>query len=312
MTRICLTIPTLVQDLLLGVAIVAVCLITASPAQAQTLTLPGVPATLVRQSPNGTLLNKRAQQNFPDGISGNDCREDLQIEIPYALSAIDPSMSLQVWASASGQDCTQQTSRVGPSRVCWLISQSNIPLVLAGSMRLKVRDIIAQSKSIDAGEAYVNAGADVCGTVDRQSFSIFVMLLRGPDVLAGERLPFEADTIGPPPLSSVKVTPRDSSMAVSWATNGAAEANGAQVSIFYGPGTVQTDVSSARKCNAEGFTVERDGSVTVDERKLSRLYTGGGGSNALISELTNGATYAVAIGATDAFLNLGMCPLPSA
>jgi hypothetical protein len=220
-------------------------------------------------------------------------------------------MSVEVWASDSGQDCTLQSSRVGASRVCWLISRGNIPLVLAGSMRLKVRDIIAQSRSIDAGEAYVNAGADVCGTVDRRSFSVAVMLLRGPHVLAGQRLLVEADTIGPPALSSVNVTPLDRSVSVRWTTNREVEASEAPiVSIFYGPGTVQTDATSARKCNAEGFTVRRDGSVTVDEGKLSRQDLKAEYANALISGLTNGATYAVAVGASDAFLNEGDVSVP--
>ncbi len=321
----------------------------ATAAQAQTVAFPGVPGTLGRIASDGaTTLTKRPQQNYPDGISLDDCKQDLRIQIPYTLSAIDPSTSLQVWAGTGSADCTVQTSRSGATRVCWVVSPRNLDLVLAGSMQLKVRDIIAQAKSTAAGEAYVNAGADVCGTVDRQTFTIFVMLLRGQDVLGGQKLTVEADTIGPPALSNVKISPGDTRMVVNWSSIGEAGANDAQlVSIFYGPATSETSrtervcedasssdastasdagdasdastvadasctdkVISSGSCTANGLTVNADGRVTVDESKMSRLNAGAVGSNAIVSGLSNGTTYAVAVGATDSFLNVGDVSTP--
>jgi len=329
--------PPRVRRLLSLAAFGASCLV-ATAAQAQTVTFPGVPGTLGRIGSDGTTLTKRPQQNYPDGISLDDCNKDLRIQIPYTLSAIDPSTSLQVWAGTGSADCTVQTSRSGATRVCWVVSPRNLDLVLAGSMQLKVRDIIAQAKSTAAGESYVNAGADVCGTVDRQTFTIFVMLLRGQDVLGGQKLTVEADTIGPPALSNVKISAGDTRMVVNWSSIGEAGANDAQlVSIFYGPATGETsrtervceDASSSStdsdagdastvadascvdkvitsgSCTANGLTTNSDGSITVDESKLSRLNAGAVGSNAIVSGLNNGTTYAVAVGATDSFLNVG-------
>ena len=66
-----------------------------------------------------------------------------------------------------------------------------------------------------------------------------------------------------------------------------------------------TETVPAGLCAADGFGTDSAGNITVDATKLANTSAGAVGSGAVVSGLSNNTSYAVAVGATDSFLNVG-------
>ncbi len=313
----------------------------AAPVHAQTVDLPGAPGTIARVDPSGKEVGKRPQANFPDAVSYSDCAQDLRLRIPLVLSGFDTSVSLQVWAGGKGTDCAQLTNRSGAARQCWRVTAADVARQQTAEALLRVRDILAQRQA--TSDQYVNATAEICGQVDETTFTVHFLWVRGGGDVAGSKtLDVVSDTIGPPALSGVSVSPGDTRLGVSWSSVGEAGAtNTSQVTVYYAragtsSGTTTTTVvcddagassttddagdgesdatasssdagcrtvtttTPAGACAAPGFTKGKPPDDTVQ-----RTTVGAFGSSATISGLENGVTYAVAVAATDPYLNVG-------
>jgi hypothetical protein len=323
-------------------AVVALaCLVTslaaARSARAQTVDIPGAPGTISREDASGKGLSKRAQANFPDAINYDDCKKDIRLRMPLVLAGFDTSVALQVWAGAKGTDCSQVANRQNTTRQCWRITPADIPRAQTTDALIRARDILGQSEA--TSDQYVNASDAVCGKVDQTSYTVhFIWVRGGGEAASSKTLDIDADTVGPPALSNVKVGAGDTRLNVTWDfASEAGTTNAQQVTVFYAPSGASTATgaepttklvceagagddagdaaadtctvvtvsggsssSSSGSCTAPGF----NGTAAPDD-SVGRISTGAVGGRATIEGLENGRTYAVAIGATDPYLNVG-------
>lgn len=333
---------------LVSACVATTALLVAGAARAQTVDIPGAPGTISREDASGKSVSKRDQANYPDAINYTDCKKDVRLRIPLLLGAFDTSVSLQVWAGAKGTDCSQIANRQNTTRQCWRVTASDVPRSQTIDAVVRVRDVIGQSEATN--DQYVNASDAVCGKVDQTSFTVhFIWVRGGGEAASSKTLDIDADTVGPPALSGVKVGVGDTRLNVSWDSIGeAGTTNAQQVTVFYAPSGPSTSTgaepvtkvvcddagaddggdaaaitdancrtvtvsdgsssSSSGSCTAPGF----NGTATPED-SVGRVSTGSVGGRLTIDGLQNGTSYAVAVGATDPYLNVGeLSPLQCA
>ncbi|MDF2692014.1 MAG: hypothetical protein K0S65_397, partial [Labilithrix sp.] len=96
--------------------------------------------SLPRVDAEGKSVNKRALALKPEGVSHQDCLDDIRIRFPLQLSGFEPNGQLQVWAGTG--DCKPQTSRQTATAICWQIAP-NVPLQLNTTVDIPVRNIMS-------------------------------------------------------------------------------------------------------------------------------------------------------------------------
>lgn len=306
---------------------------------AQTIAL-GLDPTIFRYDPNDVLVPKRTQQvNFPEAINLDDCRKDIRIRIPVTMTGFnDPSLTVQAWASTSGNDCTVLAARQNATRTCWRVTPNDIPRFAIQNIDIRAQDIIGGSKTTN-GE-YFAGKPDICGTIDITKFAVTFMFLKnnGSEVVSSVVYNVDVDTIGPDKLVGLEVTPGDTRISVKWAAFGSAEGgttSAQNVNIYYAaavPRTVTIDASSTPIC--EDASTDLDAGAIADascqtintgggtatlactapgfntgglppESTIPKITVGIGSSQGLIEGLENGTSYAVTVAATDPYLNAG-------
>jgi hypothetical protein len=230
------------------------------PAMAQTVTVAD-PTFRSRVDAAGKPVLKRANENYPEGVNYDDCKNDVRLQIPITMSGYDTSMTMQVWATADGADCTQSTNRTNTQvHECYRIYPGVVPLTNATTVSLRAQDIIAKTQAMS--NDYVNANASICGTVDQTKFTVYFIFVKGGGDSAGSaNFDVDADTIGPVPVSGLKVQPGDTRLTVSWNGVGSDEAGASSaqsVVVYYapsGPGSTAASDASASSSDAGTRTI---------------------------------------------------------
>jgi hypothetical protein len=170
--------------------------------------------SLPRVDKDGKSVVKRAITLKPEGVSFQDCVDDLSIRFPLQLSGFEGNGSLQVWAGLG--DCKPQTNRQGVSAVCWQLS-TGIPLQLNTTVDIPVRKIMSGVGK--PTEAASNEGRDVCGTVDLATVSV-QFLYFAPGQLAtpaqNKDISVEVDTVGPAAPTGLRTEPGNGRIRVVW------------------------------------------------------------------------------------------------
>jgi hypothetical protein len=168
--------------------------------------------SLPRTDPQGKSVNKRALSLKPEGVSYQDCKDDLRIRFALQLSGFEAGGSLQVWAGLG--ECKTQTNRQGASATCWQI-EKGIGLAVNTAVDIPVRAIMAGVSD----PRTPNAEASVCGTVDLATVSL-QFLYFAPGQLAtpaqNKDISVEIDTIGPDAPTGIKTEPGNGRIRVRW------------------------------------------------------------------------------------------------
>ncbi len=182
--------------------------------------------SLIRRDTNGGEVQKRPQALNPEGINLQDCHDDLRIEFSLTLSGYQAGDVMEAWATDSGGDCTQQNIRNTPGSIaCYRLQNVQIPLTPNPVFSIPVRDIIAglpqNSPPKDSSGCRLVQGVT--------PITVHFLLFRGGDTQnssAADNAVFNTKTVGPNPLTNVKVQPGNTRVTISWDQIG--EGGGAQ------------------------------------------------------------------------------------
>jgi hypothetical protein len=197
-------------------ALGAFALSTPRLARAQSITI-FQQASLPRLDASEKQVAKRDLAFNPEGVSYQDCKDGQKIRFTLQLAGFATGGAvgaLEVWAGLSGNDCQDQTRRVGAAATCWKLGP-NIPLQLQVDAIIGVREIMKGAlnpQKLDDSEK-------ICGQVDLTKIAVnFLYFAPGNPGTPAARAPVEisVDTIGPPPLSGVSVLPGNTRLNVRW------------------------------------------------------------------------------------------------
>lgn len=198
---------------------VAVWLAFPRAASAQTITI--VQATsLPRVNAKNEPVPKRALNLNPEGVSYQDCKDDQRIVYALQMSGFEVNANVEAWASVSGASCEQQTSRVGPTAVCWKLAAS-IPLSTINNVYLPVRTIM--SGAGPGGATALDASENICGQVDLTTIVVqFLYFKPGQPAVPAVKVPSEirVDTVGPPAVNVTGILPGNGRVVVQFAAVG--------------------------------------------------------------------------------------------
>lgn len=345
----------LVASLALVVALLLPAVARAQITVAQATSLPRTDAT-------GKEVKKRDQRFKPEGISFQDCVDDLHIRFSLTMATPEANASLQAWATTGGTDCSAQTARTGNSAVCWRVLKG-IPLSVNPIFLLPMRKIIGgrnNGKDPTKDPEEGKDGIDICGTIDLTTISLQFLYFRPGDVAQAAfkaDVPVIADTIGPVAPTGLQILPGNTRLQISFnalGEGGVVELSQVRAYCDPSPGA-STTPTTTRVCDSGTSDADADpdadtgvvdpdagcvdvpvegGTTTGGEACSSAAFnpTDGGkiqpdnafnalyecaslpvsstGSSLVARELRgapleNGHTYAVALAATDSFLNVG-------
>ncbi|MCA9587359.1 MAG: hypothetical protein KC657_18660 [Myxococcales bacterium] len=194
-------------------------LVSPGVAYGQQLNVPLI-ASLPRFDANGASVKKRALALNPEGISLQDCRDDIRVELQITASGFVANDRVEFWASRSGQDCGAVVQRSGATQQCWKVLPDVVALQQSFSVRVPLRAVIADDKT--QGGAPVTPTADICGKIDAATFQLQLLYIKtsSPDAVSKVPIDIKVDTVGPQALSGVRVLPGDTRLRVSWAAVG--------------------------------------------------------------------------------------------
>jgi hypothetical protein len=300
--------------------------------------------SIPRLDASGNQVSKRDLAFNPEGVSYQDCVDDQRIRFTLQLGGFAANGSLEVWAGLSGNDCSDQTRRIGSAATCWKLA-TGIPLQLQVDSVIPVRAIMAGALNPQTPDATQK----ICGRIDLTKVTVnFLYFAPGNPGTPAARAPVEVsvDTIGPPSLSGVSVLPGNTRLNVSWNSVGeggvqdlvnvrvfCAPVGGAQTStatVCNEPTTVTDDAgndagtedagcatttTTKAACSEAAFATDGGADAIVPDKAFVDAFKcgelgGANGSGVTAREfkgqpLVNGTTYAVAVAGTDSFGNGG-------
>ena len=239
-----------------------------SLASAQTTTTTGVtititnPMSLARVDPNGNAVTKRPTI-MPEGINLQDCLDNLQLIFPLTVIGFSTDQTFEVWGTdQSAADCTQPTARTGATQTCYQIN-ANFARTQTQSAYIPIKELIKGLPS------ETDTAADGCRRVNAYTFQIFFLVLQGTDVAGSATVTLSVDTVGPDPLSNVRVLPGNQAVTIEWdavGEGGADDVIGAQAFCDPNPqvaGAVDAGASTVCTDEAGVVTTAFDASDTV-------------------------------------------------
>lgn len=179
--------------------------------------------SLPRADADGKDVRKRPQNLTPDGISFQDCIDNVRIRYPLTMNSPQGNDHVEVWAALSSNDCSSQTARqAGANKVCWrLYGEQNVPLQANQNVDIPVREILAGATN--ASSLYDPATTAACGAVDLTTINVqFLYFTAGDTASPADKLAVavQADTIGPVAPSGVSPMPGNRRIHVSWNSYG--------------------------------------------------------------------------------------------
>ncbi len=230
--------------------------------------------SLPRVDAEGNQLQKRPLTLNPEGVSYQDCLDDQRIRFTLSLSGFTANGALEVWAGLSGNTCADQVARTGAAQTCWQVA-SGLPLQLQTQVDIPVRTIMKGARDPKA----TDTSAAICGAIDLTNISLNFHYY-APGQLAtpavNQAVPIKVDTIGPPPLSGVKVLPGDTRLHVTWTAvgeGGVQDLTG--VSVYCAPASGATGTTTTTTvCNEAGTTTTDDAGDAGDAEATTDLDAG--------------------------------------
>jgi hypothetical protein len=199
------------RSIFVGLGVLAAAL-AAPNARAQS----SVPITMTKAFPDRSANAPLNAHNIePTAISFDDCEKDIQLTFDFTLggSFNTSGASLQIWATNSGTDCTQLTSRTSSpgSTLCTKIAPDRGPLSQALSVQLAGRDIVwvGQAPSTTIQTSYVAHTDESSCRLQTNSagptVNVYFLIVDTQSAVIGTMqtasYPIHTDTVGPLPLA---------------------------------------------------------------------------------------------------------------
>ncbi len=169
--------------------------------------------SLPRIDAAGGGVTKRDNVASREGVNLDDCHADQKIQFPVTMSAFAATDTVEVWASDNAADCTEYTSRPGIPPVCYRLTNASFVLTATQSVTVTVKDLIRGT-----GDAST-LDSRGCRLVNLSTVTVYFMLFRGgpsTKAAASDKVAIKFDTVGPRPLSNIRVLPGDTRIQVSW------------------------------------------------------------------------------------------------
>lgn len=206
-----------VLALLLSFAAFALTTLSFVPASYAQISIPQK-ASLPRTDREGKNIAKRGLQYTPEGISYQDCIDDIRLRVAMVLPQPQVNASLQAWGALGGVDCSQQDRRESSNATCWRVT-GDIPLAQNVEILIPVRKIFGGRANEGGGVADGKDGPEICGTVDRATYAL-QFLYFAPNQLATpafkEELSVLVDTIGPAAPTGLSIKPGNTRLSISF------------------------------------------------------------------------------------------------
>jgi hypothetical protein len=180
-------------------------------ARAQSMTIVQV-QSLPRETPTGELVTKRPLTFNPEGINLQDCRDDLRIVFPLALSGFVQNDTIEVWGSDQGTDCADPVNRSAATALCYKL-RSLAQLSPTPQIKIPVKEIIRGRQAED------EIDSDGCRRLNQGQITLQFLYFRGaPTGQPAQRaqVPILVDTQGPEALQGIRVMPGNGRFTVSW------------------------------------------------------------------------------------------------
>ena len=212
------------------------------------------PMSLARVDTSGNGVTKRSTI-MPEGINLQDCLDNLQLVFPITVTGFSTSQTFEVWGTdQSAADCTVATARTGATQTCYPIT-ANFARTQTQSTYIGIKELIKGLNSTDTG-------ADGCRRVNAYTFQIFFLILSGTDVAGSAKVTLSVDTVGPEPLSNVRVLPGNQAVTIEWdavGEGGADDVIGAQAFCDPSPRVAgAVDAGTSTVCTDEAGVARTD------------------------------------------------------
>lgn len=194
-----------------GLGFCAASLLWPALAQAQSITIVQS-QSLPRVDADGNVVQKRPLALNPEGINLQDCRDDLRIRFPLALSGFQQNDTIEVWASDQGTNCADPVNRSSATALCYKLEQL-AQLSPTPTITVPVKEIIRGRADT------TQADSDGCRRLNQGTITIQFLYFRGaPTGQPAQKvdIPLRVDTQGPTPLTGVRVLPGNQRFTISW------------------------------------------------------------------------------------------------
>jgi hypothetical protein len=170
--------------------------------------------SIPRVDASGKTIGKRSLQLTPEGVSYQDCINNIQIQPTIQLANFEANASLQVWAGPTGEDCSQVTDRSGIAATCWRV-HADLALQLSQTITIPVRSIMSGALGINN----LDSSVGICGKVDLTTVSVnFIYFSPGNTSTpsASHQLAVQVDTIGPSAPTGLSALPGNTRLEMKW------------------------------------------------------------------------------------------------
>lgn len=257
---------------LLSTLLVLCTVLFAARARAQSVSISNK-ASLVRRGPDGTAVNKR--QINPEAVSYADCFANQNIEVTYVAAGFNANQTLEVWAGAT--DCKPIAARSGTTQQCWRPT-GNLPLQSTGTVTIPVRNILG--RRTDTQVADYSANTDVCKDISLTTYGLYFLWFQGTatePIGTGDQVDVIVKTIGPSPLSGLKVLPGNARVIVTFnaaGEGGVADQQGVRVYCDDKPSTKTPDTRNVTVCPDSGSADASTASDASDDSSVSSVDAG--------------------------------------
>jgi hypothetical protein len=192
----------------------------------------------------------RAQNLNPQGVSHDDCINDMTLTFSVIVSGFTGAQNLQVWASKTS-DCTALTDRGSTQLpVCWLLpggfTAQPFTTSTSISVPLRVQDILGEDavngqNPIPNPPGYHRAGAEACATqptFQAVPININFVPMDASGNLSGTAYQYtlNTDLVGPPAPTGLGESVGHTLFNVTWTANSDTDTIGYNVFIDPIPG----------------------------------------------------------------------------
>lgn len=264
-----------------------------------------------------------APNRFKEGSDDSE-KEDFTWLIFYpSISGANSNHDLEVWVS-QGADCKKSEERTTGGQ-CALVYETSRAQTLNAELVINPRDVIEREKPGNWADQVEAGKTDTCEAERNQveaNLSIWILLINGDNVDASvEWTNTELDLFAPPAPESIDVGAGDEHIFFEWEIESTLEEDDTEGFNFYcvPSGAVSTAMGGATSSGtseggAGGATATScdqnilvEGEIPSEEVEKYRCgdVTGRSTRSGQADDVTNDATYAVAVSSLDAVGNSG-------
>jgi hypothetical protein len=173
--------------------------------------------TLLESSITRTVSNRPAEQQRL-WINRDDCLNDDAFNFPVNLSGFSAGITLEVWVSEGGVDCSELNNRQGTNQQCWNVASFTPATTLNATLTVKSRDIVGKHKiGGGPGSGVIEDCTVSTGTDAPLPLQIFFIIAQGTQALSTTAYTaVKYDLQGPIAATNVTAGAGESALVMSW------------------------------------------------------------------------------------------------